>query len=246
MAIPYLVLCSVPAWTRWLPRPGAWMAQFKSFMAFPMFATVVWLVWVLGQQVGVGGMSALLALLVAVAFATWAFGAAGLGKRARATLGALAVLALAGTADWMWSGMQPQAAPAVAEASPRWRAWSRAAVDQAMAERRPVFVDFTAAWCVTCQFNKRHALADAGVLADFETRQVLLLRADWTLRDAEVTQELARLGRGGVPVYALYSPGAAAPQLLPEILTVAELRRRVAELPLATDLSATRPTRSIE
>jgi thiol:disulfide interchange protein DsbD len=105
-------------------------------------------------------------------------------------------------------------------------------VAQARAEGRPVFVDFTAAWCVTCQFNKRTTLADPGVLADFDAQKVLLLRADWTRRDAAITQELSRLGRSGVPVYVLYGPGAAHPLLLPEILRVHELRRAITTMQL--------------
>ncbi|HEY9237879.1 MAG TPA: thioredoxin family protein, partial [Burkholderiaceae bacterium] len=113
---------------------------------------------------------------------------------------------------------------------PRWQPWSPEVLARARAEGRPVFVDFTAAWCVTCQYNKRVALADAGVLADFDAHKVLLLRADWTRRDAAITQELAKLGRSGVPVYALYSPRAAVPLVLPEILGVADLRRTLAAL----------------
>jgi thiol:disulfide interchange protein len=103
-------------------------------------------------------------------------------------------------------------------------------VNSALAEGRPVFVDFTAAWCVTCQFNKRTTLADASVIADLKAKRVVLLRADWTRRDEAITAELARLGRNGVPVYALYSPGAnnGEPQLLSEILSVAEVRTAMA------------------
>ncbi|MBP6898797.1 MAG: thioredoxin family protein [Burkholderiaceae bacterium] len=233
MALPYLLASAWPGLATRLPRPGPWMAQLRGLMAFPMLATVVWLVWVLGQQTGIDGAAALLGLLLALAFVAWAWGSPALGRRARRGLGALA-LALGGlTLVWAAPSLrQPapaSAAGAVADAG--WSPWSAAAVDQALAQGRPVFVDFTAAWCVTCQYNKRTTLADASVLQALRDRQVLLLRADWTRRDAAIAAELQRLGRSGVPVYALHAPGAARPHLLSEIPSVAELRQAVAALP---------------
>jgi thiol:disulfide interchange protein DsbD len=110
-----------------------------------------------------------------------------------------------------------------------WQTWSPEAVKEATAQGRPVFVDFTAAGCVTCQFNKRGALADAGVVAAFKAKGVVLMRADWTRRDPVISQELNRLGRSGVPVYMLLKPGVAEPQLLPEILSPALLREALAD-----------------
>jgi thiol:disulfide interchange protein DsbD len=200
-------------------------------MAFPMFATVVWLVWVLGQQVGIDGAAALLATLVALAFVAWALGSPSLGRAARAGFGALAVLLLGAALAWSLPTLRNDAVAATAHAGDRWQPWSPERVAAATAAGRPVFVDFTAAWCVTCQFNKRTTLADARVLDDFARRRVLLLRADWTRRDAAITAELARLGRSGVPVYALYAPASARPTLLGEILSVDEVREALAALP---------------
>ena len=224
MALPYLLASAWPAVARLLPRPGVWMAHFKTLMAFPMFATVVWLVWVLGVQVGVDGVAALLAVLLALAFAAWALGSASLGPRARVGFGTAAVALLLAVLAWAQPAWRQEAATPAPAAGATWQPWSPERVAQAQAAGQPVFVDFTAAWCVTCQFNKRTTLASAEVQAAFEARRVLLLRADWTKRDAAITAELGRLGRSGVPVYALYAPGAAGPRLLSEILSVAEVR----------------------
>ena len=226
MAVPYLAACLWPGLARLLPRPGAWMRHFKVLMAFPMFATVIWLLWVLGLQVGIEGAIALLGLLLALALAAWVFGAPDLKTRGRAVLGALALVVLAATALWAWPALH-EPAPATTAATAEhggWQPWSADKVAAAQAEGRTVLVDFTAAWCVTCQFNKRGTLADAQLVADMASKNIVLLRADWTRRDAAISQELGRLGRSGVPVYAVYKPGATAPQLLPEILSVALVR----------------------
>ncbi len=232
MALPYLAASAWPALARALPRPGVWMAHFKTVMAFPMFATVVWLVWVLGQQAGIDGVAALLALLVVLSFAAWALGSPTLGPKARGGFGMAAALLLAAVLAWSVPTLRQDAIAAQpAQASDDWQPWSAERVAQAQAEGRPVFVDFTAAWCVTCQFNKRTTLADREVVSDFEERRVVLLRADWTRRDPLITAELARFGRNGVPVYLVYTPGAAGPRVLSEILSVAEVRAALAGAP---------------
>ncbi|WP_353239461.1 thioredoxin family protein [Limnohabitans sp.] len=238
MALPYLAASWWPGISRALPRPGAWMVTFRQAMAFPMLATVVWLLWVLGQQTGIDGASGLLALLLTVACLVWALGLQG---RTRWVLSSLALATLM----WLGSSWLPQAlreAPTVPVASaststqtayaPAWQAWSEAALQDHLAAGRPVFVDFTAAWCVTCQYNKKTTLADAQLLADFAQRQVVLMRADWTRRDPAITQALTALGRSGVPVYALYSSGST-PVLLSELLSVSEVQTALHRLPLA-------------
>lgn len=236
MALPYLAASAWPALVRALPRPGAWMAHFRTLMAFPMFATVVWLVWVLGLQVGIDGVAALLLVLLALAFAAWALGSASLGRVARGGFGAAALVLLAATLVWAAPALRvPAPGPstsAATQSSDRWQPWSAERVVQATAAGQPVFVDFTAAWCVTCQFNKRATLADPDVHRAFEDRQVLLLRADWTRRDPAIGAEINRLGRSGVPVYALYAPGATVPTLMSEILSVDEVRNALDNLPV--------------
>ena len=230
MALPYLAASWWPGIARALPRPGAWMATFRQAMAFPMFATVIWLLWVLGQQTGIDGASSLLALLLTVAWLVWALGLSGPKRWVLSGL-ALAALLWLGS-SWLPLALREAPAEPLVSASQAttgtlstgsWQPWSEAAVQAQLAAGRPVFVDFTAAWCVTCQFNKKSTLADARVLADFAARQVVLMRADWTRRDPAITQALTALGRSGVPVYALYAPGHA-PVLLSELLSVAEVQ----------------------
>ncbi|MFM9902272.1 MAG: protein-disulfide reductase DsbD family protein [Polaromonas sp.] len=227
MALPYLAASVVPGVARALPRPGAWMVTFKQLMAFPMFATVVWLVWVLGQQSGMDGAAALLGLLVLLALVLWALGLRGRTRLVFATL-SIAALAISTLAVGPNVIKTIDSTPVVA-AGERWQAWEPGRVDQLNAQGQSVFVDFTAAWCVTCQYNKKTTLSDAAVLADIDAKKVALLRADWTRRDPAVTAALRQLGRSGVPVYVIYQPGRA-PVVMSEVLSVDDVRAELAKL----------------
>jgi thiol:disulfide interchange protein DsbD len=227
MALPYFAASWVPAVARLLPRPGTWMETFRKLMAFPMFATVAWLVWVLGQQSGIDGAGALLVLLVAMSMVIWALTLHG---RARTVI---ATISLASLGLLAWAAgpniTKPPAQQQAVRSEGGWQAWEPGRVDQLVASGQPVFVDFTAAWCVTCQYNKKTTLANAEVLADLSTKKVALLRADWTRRDPAITAALAQLGRNGVPVYVFYKQGSA-PVVLSEILGVQEVRSVIARL----------------
>ena len=227
MALPYLAASLIPAVARLLPRPGAWMATFRRAMAFPMFATVVWLVWVLGQQTGIDGAAALLALLVVLSAVIWSLTLHGRGRRIIATISIASFALLAGAIGQ--NILKTIDISAAAASSDRWQPWTPGRVEQVLATGVPVFVDFTAAWCVTCQYNKKTTLVNPAVLADMDAKKVSLLRADWTRRDPAITAALAALGRNGVPVYVLYQTGRT-PVVLSEILSVDEIRAALAAL----------------
>jgi thiol:disulfide interchange protein/DsbC/DsbD-like thiol-disulfide interchange protein len=230
MALPYLAASAIPAVARALPRPGAWMVTFKQLMAFPMFATVAWLVWVLGQQSGIDGAGALLALLVLMALAIWALTLRGTARTLLATFSiALCAIGIWAIGPNITKPMAEASACSADSAPGGWQAWAPGRVDQFAAQGQSVFVDFTAAWCVTCQYNKKTTLSNASVMADMKAKNVALLRADWTRRDPAVTAALAQLGRSGVPVYVIYKPGRA-PVVLSEILSVDDVRAELAKL----------------
>jgi len=226
MALPYLAVSLWPALAHRLPRPGAWMQTLRQALAFPMLATVVWLLWVLGLQTGMDVVALLLAGLLTLALLLWALQQTG---RTRLSMAALAMVLLAALV-WQGRGLKPDASAPVSSAgrpgensnSTRWQVWSPTQLDAALTAGKPVFVDFTAAWCVTCQYNKKTVLADDQVLAAFDRHGVVTLRADWTRRDEAITRALNALGRSGVPVYALYRPGQP-PRVLSELPSVREV-----------------------
>ena len=221
MALPYLLLACFPAWMKRLPKPGPWMVKLKQLLAIPLAATVIWLGWVLAQQAGVDAFARLLFVLLVLAVAIWFAQSTGPGRRANRVL-AIATLAIAG---WIALPLVDDA-PAI-DAKPatgaNWQPYSKARLDELVIAGRPVFVDFTAAWCVSCQANKKLVLERDAALKLFGDKKVVLLRADWTRRDPEITAALSEFGRSGVPVYALYRPGKPT-LVLSEILTLGGLR----------------------
>jgi len=185
-------------------------------------------VWVLGQQSGIDGAAALLVLLVALSALLWALGQQGRARRVLTTVTAL--LLLLAVTTLAPSIVSPGVtASRVASADDPWQPWQPGRVETLVGAGHPVFVDFTAAWCVTCQFNKKTTLSDPQVLADMQQRQVQMLRADWTRRDPDIAAALARLGRSGVPVYVLYQAGRP-PLILSELPSKAEVHAALAAL----------------
>jgi len=228
LALPYLALSMTPALQRLLPRPGAWMDRLRQFLAFPMYASAVWMIWVLTQQTGSDGVLYALGGMILIAFAIWLLrlgGGASLGTWVRRGVAAAAVLlAFAAT-------LKLDDAPATAASASGgqtsgvnfegWERFSRARMAEAVAAGKPVFVDFTAAWCITCLVNERVALETAATKKAFEQAGVIKLKGDWTNRDDEITGVLKEVGRAGVPLYLFWAPGADRPKILPQVLTEA-------------------------
>ena len=231
LAVPYVALTMQPAWTRWLPRPGVWMEVLRQAVAVPIFATVIWLAWVLAQAYGAGVLAALLASFLLLAIAGWFLGRWP-AKRFSSAIAGLILLAVIGlafvAANKLATASETLASP---ETQLAWQPWSEAAVSRSLAAGQPVFVDFTASWCLSCQVNEGVALSQPEVVQAFQTRNVVLMKADWTRHDEAITQALTALGRSGVPAYALYTPGKSQPEMLPEVLTPGIVMGAVGKLP---------------
>ena len=213
LALPFVALCFAPGLLKLMPKPGAWMVTFRQFLAFPMFASALWLVWVLSIQSGSSGVLLVGGALVALSFGVWALGQSGPVWKAIGSLGLIAALVSTG-----WVARLPDTA-STASVSVTEETWSPARVAELRAEGRAVFVDVTAAWCVTCQVNKVRVLNQADVQAAFDTYDVAFLRADWTNRNETIAQLIRDHGQAGVPLYLLYPVGGGQAQVLPTVLT---------------------------
>ena len=229
LALPYLLLTLVPGWRRLLPRPGPWMERLRQFLAFPLYAAVAWLVWVVSQEAGPQGVAVALAGLVLIGFAAWLYAAsrAVSGPWRRAATATVALLALAAVGLGPVVGSRPSSPTGAAVPDPRglsFEPFSTERVAELRAHGIPVFVNFTAAWCITCLVNERLALRSSAVAATFARKGVVSLKADWTTRDPQIARVLESFGRSGVPLYLLYPRAAAGreagePTVLPQILS---------------------------
>jgi thiol:disulfide interchange protein len=214
LALPFLLLGFVPALRRLLPRPGRWMETFQRILSLPMFLTALGLAWILGRQTGVDGMALGLGAALLLGIGLWWLGRGGRWL-------ALALILLAVVAPFL---VLPAEAPATAQAEGPLPAepFSEARLAALRAARTPVFVYFTADWCLTCKVNERGAMAGAEVAEAFRARGIKVLVGDWTRGDPAIGRFLEGQGRSGVPLYLFYAPGREA-QVLPQLLTVGTL-----------------------
>jgi thiol:disulfide interchange protein/DsbC/DsbD-like thiol-disulfide interchange protein len=219
LAAPYVALTLQPAWTRLLPKPGAWMEVLRQAVSMPLFATVIWLAWVLARAYGASALALLLSSFLLLAIAGWFLGRWP-ARRWAAVVAALILLGVIAL-DTLSSQKLTTAPETLSSSEMRalWQPWSPEAVSRSLAAGQPVFVDFSASWCLTCQVNERAVLNQPEVVKTFQAKNVVLMKADWTRHDEAITRALTALGRSGVPAYALYAPGEANPRLLPEVLT---------------------------
>nr|WP_294551546.1 protein-disulfide reductase DsbD domain-containing protein [uncultured Rhodopila sp.] len=223
LASPYVALAAIPGLARVMPKPGRWMDIFKQALAFPMYGAAAWLLWVVSQEAGPGGVLATAAGLVLVGFAGWVFGASQLASQQPRRIGQVAaglaiLLALA-----VLSGISavPVGAASAAEAGAENFSADRLAALRS--EGKPVFVNMTAAWCVTCLVNERVAIGTTAVRQAFEAEGVTYLKGDWTRQDPAITEFLRQNGRDGVPLYVFYPAHGGPPQVLPQILTEGQM-----------------------
>jgi thiol:disulfide interchange protein DsbD len=213
LGFPYLLLGFFPSLAKFLPRSGPWMVQFKQFMAFPLFGTCAWLFFVLSSQVEGLRVSSLLGCMVLLSFGIWVF------KSLRGWMRSLfLILTLAGLLGLGSVAVKPPAPGSVSKDT-LWERFSQAGLDRHLLERRSVFINFTAAWCITCKANEILTFSSDRVQQYLKSSDLVMLKADWTNRDEEIGEFLRRYDRAGVPLYLFYSKGSKKARVLPELLT---------------------------
>ncbi len=236
MAFPYLLLSGMPELLRFLPKPGPWMENLKQFMGFPLLATAVWLAWVFGKQTGVDSMAVLLGLLLLGGLSAWI-----LGKwmalhhpghiRLTAALTALAIFVPALFLVLHRTGNLSRPSPAASAERIDWKPFSFEGLAASLAAGRPVFIDFTADWCLSCKVNEKVALSRPELARRFGDRNVAAFKADWTGGDSIIGKALEGYGRNGIPLYVLYSGRGPDYRILPQVLTPAAVLEAIDGLP---------------
>lgn len=256
LALPYVLLSFAPWMRRALPRPGAWMDTLKQIFAFPMYASAAWLLWVLAQQSSIG-LAAALTGVILVALAAWAYQKSKTstgGSRLASLLATIVALILAIALPLKYAdsaGASGNASSATgtgvsgtntrlsgqgaigSHSTDEWQPYDAARVTALVATGKPLLINFTASWCLTCLVNERNAFADSAVQAVFHNKGVTLMKGDWTSRDPAITQALTAFGRAGVPLYVVYNakPGDNTPSVLPQLLTASIVKETFADLP---------------
>lgn len=240
ISLPYVLLSFAPWIGRALPRPGAWMDTLKQLFAFPVYGTAAWLLWVLAQQTSPFGLGAALGGLILIALAAWAYQKSHVwsgGGKVTVLVTAVAALLLAIVLPVKFADTAtaaPNAATAAnAEGSDAWVPYSAARVDELKAAGKPLLVNFTASWCLTCLVNERNAFADSAVQEIFRNKKVTLMKGDWTNKDAAISQALSSFGRAGVPLYVVYNgkAGSSEPVVLPQLLTAGIVQNAFSDAP---------------
>jgi thiol:disulfide interchange protein DsbD len=234
LSSPFLVLSVFPKLVAFLPKPGLWMESFKQGMGFLLMAAVVFLALVVGRQGGVDGIFILLIVILLSSVAAWVFGRWGAAARSRRSQWIARLLALFLIGASLFYGVRSIKEAyldygnqeSIADSSGQWGAWSSSRVDELLAEGRPVFVDFTATWCLICQVNKKVALRTDATESLFTKKGIVAMEADWTRYDSDITDTLEKFGRSGVPLYLLYTPDGAV-TVLPQSLTNSIVRDAV-------------------
>src|SRR5690606_29435341 len=223
MALPMLVLCLSPRLLSYVPRPGAWMERFKQALAFPLYATAIWLCWIVGRQTGPSGMALVLGGMLALTFALWLWRFGALARALAAATLAFALVTLGSPLLAVNTTPLTKAA-----ATDEWRPYSAAALAELRAAGKPVFLNVTADWCITCLTNEKVALSTNAVRTTFAQQGITYLKADWTHYDPAITTLLEEFGRNGIPLYVLYPADRAAPVVLPQLLTPGRVIEAVA------------------
>jgi thiol:disulfide interchange protein len=238
LALPFLLLSFAPWMRRALPKPGAWMDTLKQVFAFPIYASAAWLLWVLAQQTTSFGLGAALAGAILIALAAWAYQkskSSAFGGRVVALATAALALLLAIVLPVRFADVAAAASanPPGGRAADGWQPFDAAEVAKLNAAGRPLLVNFTASWCLTCLVNERNAFADSAVQEVFRSKGVTLMKGDWTNRDPAITRALAAFGRAGVPLYVVYNskPGSSEPLVLPQLLTAGVVQGAFADTP---------------
>ncbi|WP_348686674.1 protein-disulfide reductase DsbD family protein, partial [Rheinheimera aquimaris] len=229
MALPFLLLALVPGFSRVLPKPGVWMDTLKQWLAYPLYLSAVWLLWVYGRQSGVDAQAMLLIGVVCIAAACWLWGRRQLSLAGNGSVMLAAVLLLLALALPGFAPYQQRNPADTATADQSWQSWSADTLSELRQQGKPVLVNMTADWCITCLVNERVALSSDSTKAALALYDVTYLKGDWTLRDAAITEYLRLYQRDGVPLYVLYWPGQQ-PEVLPQILTPDTVPQALARL----------------